>query len=298
MSGPAISTTGLGKRYGRAWALEDCSIEVPEGRISGLVGANGAGKSTLLRLLAGLGRPSAGTALVAGREPADDREFLADVGFLAQEVPLYGSWNAEDHLRMGAALNPRWDGAVARERLDLLGIPLGRQIRRLSGGMRAQVALALALGKRPRVLLLDEPVAALDPLARREFLGSLVGAVADGGVTVLLSSHLLPDLERVCDHLILVSDGRPVLCDDIDVLVDSHKLLTPLVPDADLVAVARGHRVVRRTGAGAATSLVVELGGPVLDPAWRVGDLALEDIVLAHLGDRAERRLSLAGASA
>lgn len=297
MSAPAISTTGLGKRYGRVWALEDCTIEIPEGRISGLVGANGAGKTTLLRLLAGLSRASAGTMLVAGRAPADDREYLADVGYLAQEVPLYGAWDAEDHLRMGAALNPRWDDAGARERLERLGIPLDRQIRRLSGGMRAQVALALALGKRPGVLLLDEPVAALDPLARREFLGSLVGAVADGGVTVLLSSHLLPDLERVCDHLVLLTDGRPVLCDDIDVLVDSHKLLTPVAPGADPVAVARGHHVVQRMGAGAATSLVVELGGPVLDPAWRVDDLALEDIVLAHLGERDERRLSLAGVS-
>ena len=197
MTAPAIETRGLGKRYRTNWALRDCTIDVPAGRICGLVGANGAGKTTLMRLLAGLSRPNAGEALVCGRRPdPDDVEFLREVGYLAQEVPLYRRWNADDHLALGAHMNPVWDDEIARERLRLLRIPFDRPIESLSGGMRAQVALALALGKRPRVLLLDEPVAALDPLARREFLSSLAGAVADGDLTVLLSSHLLPDLER------------------------------------------------------------------------------------------------------
>ncbi len=195
MSALAVETEDLGKRYGSAWALQHCSIEVPVGRVSGLVGANGAGKTTLMRLLAGLSRPSAGDARVAGRQPVDDTEFLGGIGYLAQEVPLYRRWTAADHLALGAHLNPRWDETLVRDRLASLAIPMDRRIENLSGGMRAQIALALALGKRPEVLLLDEPVAALDPLARREFLSTLAGAVADGEVTVLLSSHLLPDLD-------------------------------------------------------------------------------------------------------
>ena len=185
----AIQTTDLGKRYGSAWALQHCSIEVPAGHVSGLVGANGAGKTTLMRLLAGLSRPSAGRALVVGRAPADEADFLREIGYLAQEVPLYRRWTAADHLDLGAHMNAVWDGEFARERLRSLRIPLDKPIGSLSGGMRAQVALGLALGKRPSLLLLDEPVAALDPLARHDFLASLAAAVADGGLTVLLSSH-------------------------------------------------------------------------------------------------------------
>jgi ABC-2 type transport system ATP-binding protein len=290
VSAGAIATSGLGKRYGRVWALEECSIDVPAGRISGLVGANGAGKTTLLRLLAGLSRPTAGSAVVADRSPGDDPEFLADVGYLAQEVPLYPSWTGNDHLEFGAHLNPRWDNDVACDRLRALGIPLDRAVRKLSGGMRAQVALALALGKRPRVLLLDEPVAALDPLARREFLASLAAAVAEGGMTVLLSSHLLPDLERVCDHVVLIADARPVLCGDIDDLLQSHKLLTAAKRDANLSALARDHRIIQRTDSARETSALVEVNGSVLDPAWRVDEVDLEEIVLAYLGRNAANR--------
>ena len=225
MTEVAVQTTDLGKRYGGQWALRECSIAVPAGRVCGLVGANGAGKTTLLRLLAGLSRPSSGTALVDGWAPADDAAFLAGVGYLAQEVPLYRRWTAADHLAFGAHMNPVWDDAVSLDRLRGLGIPLDRRLDALSGGMRAQVALALAMGKRPRVLLLDEPVAALDPLARREFLGSLAEAVAEQDLTVLLSSHLLPDLERICDHLVVLSEGRPVLCGAIDELLETHQLL-------------------------------------------------------------------------
>ena len=158
-------------------------------------------------MLAGLSRPTTGRALIAGHEPADNAEFLREIGYLAQEVPLYRRWNAADHLALGAHMNPSWDAELTVDRLRSLRIPLDRPMESLSGGMRAQVALALALGKRPQLLLLDEPVAALDPLARHEFLASLAVAVADGGVTVLMSSHLLPDLERVCDHLVLIADA-------------------------------------------------------------------------------------------
>ena len=224
---PVIETSGLTKRYRRVTALNDCTISVPEGRISALVGPNGAGKTTLLRLLAGLASPTGGTASVLGGAPRQDPAFLAEIGFLSQQIPLYPRFTAEDHIRIGAHMNPRWDAAVARTRLAELRIPLDQRVGTLSGGQRAQVALALTLAKRPRVLLLDEPFAALDPLARRNFLATLTSAVADGGggLTVVLSSHLVTDLERVCDHLILLAGSWVQLCGDIGTLLAQHKVL-------------------------------------------------------------------------
>ena len=217
---PAIETRGLTKRYRRITALSDCSITVPEGRISALVGPNGAGKTTLLRLLSGLASPTSGEAAILGSAPRQDPAFLAEIGFLAQEIPLYRRMSAEDHIGIGAHMNPRWDGESVRDRLRRLNIPLDAAVGTLSGGQRAQVALALTLAKRPRVLLLDEPVAALDPLARRHFLGTLADAVAAGGLTVVLSSHLVADIERVCDHLILLASSRVQLCGDIEGLLE------------------------------------------------------------------------------
>jgi ABC-2 type transport system ATP-binding protein len=222
----AIETHELSKRYRRACALTECTVTVPEGRVCALIGPNGAGKTTLLRILAGLVRPSAGTASVLGGEPRQDPAFLADIGFLAQEIPLYRSLTAEDHLRIGAHLNPRWDAAPARARLAELRIPLDQRVGTLSGGQRAQVALVLTLAKRPRLLLLDEPFAALDPLARRNFVGALTSAVTEeaGRLTVVLSSHLVTDLERVCDHLILLAGSRVQLAGDIDTLLAERRV--------------------------------------------------------------------------
>jgi len=281
----AVQTTALAKRYGEDWALRDCSIEVPAGRVCGLVGANGAGKTTLLRILAGLSRPTSGTALVSGRPPADAGDFLAMIGYLGQEVPLYRRWTAADHLALGQHLNPAWDAGISVDRLRGLGIPLDRRVDALSGGMRAQVALALAMGKRPSVLLLDEPVAALDPLARREFLGSLAGAMADQKLTVLLSSHLLPDLERICDRLIVLSDGRPVLSADIDELLDSHRQLRAAARST--AAIAGQHEIIQQTRTPREVCMTVRLRGPVRDPAWEVSEVGLEEIVLAYLAQEA-----------
>jgi ABC-2 type transport system ATP-binding protein len=278
----AIVTDGLGKRYRSKWALRDCGLEVPEGRVCGLVGANGAGKTTLLRLLAGLSRPSAGSAEVAGRAPSDDAAFLGEIGYLAQEIPLYKRWSAEDHLRMGAHLNRSWDDVASRDRLRALRIPLDQRVGTLSGGQRAQVALALALAKHPRVLLLDEPVAALDPLARREFLRTLGEAVADGDLTVVLSSHLVADLERVCDHLVVLAESRTVLADELDEVLASHRLLTG--PRRDTAAVERQHTVLRIERTHRQVSLWVRLNGPLHDPGWQVAELGLEEIMLAYLG--------------
>ena len=279
----AIETTGLGKRFGSTWALQDCSVSVPRGRVSALVGPNGAGKTTLIRLLVGLRAPSAGQALVLGRQPGQSEEFLASVGYLAQEAPLYKRLTAAEHLDLGAHLNLRWDKAVATDRLRALRVPLDRPVGTLSGGQRSQVALGLALAKRPEVLLLDEPVAALDPLARRAFLSSLAEAVAGGGLTVVLSSHLLHDLERVCDHVILLAASRAQLCDDIDVVLESHKCLVgPRCSTADAGA---AFDVVKAVHSERQSRLLVRTNAPVTDPAWVVSDVGLEDVVLAYMGD-------------
>ena len=222
----AIETHDLSKRYRRASALTDCTVSVPEGRVSALIGPNGAGKTTLLRILAGLVRPTGGSASVLDGEPRQDPAFLAEIGFLGQEIPLYRRLTAEDHIRAGGHLNPRWDAAQARTRLEELRVPLDQSVGRLSGGQRAQVALTLTLAKRPRLLLLDEPFAALDPLARRNFLAALTSAVTDaaGRLTVVLSSHLVSDLERVCEHLILLAASRVQLAGDIDTLLAEHRV--------------------------------------------------------------------------
>ena len=277
-----IEAQGLGKRFGSTWAGRDCSFTIPARSVCALVGGNGAGKTTLLRMLAGLAKPTTGEARLAGMVPADDPDFLAEIGFLAQEVPLYRRWTAEDHLQFGARLNRRWDDAVARERLRMLEIPLDRRIEALSGGMRAQVALALALGKRPSVLLLDEPVAALDPLARRDFLVALTTAVVDHEVTVLLSSHLLADLERVSDHLIVLTKGQLVLCSDIDEVLASHKLLTSAARDTTVLE--RDHEVVRIDRTPRQVSVIARLEGPIAEPGWDIDDIGLEELVLAYLG--------------
>ncbi|MGH3170527.1 MAG: ABC transporter ATP-binding protein [Trebonia sp.] len=224
---PAIETSGLTKRFRRVTALNKCSVTIPPGRISALIGPNGAGKTTLLRMLSGLSEPTAGTASVLGDTPRQDPKFLAEVGFLAQEMPLYRRMSAEDLVRVGAHLNSRWDASLVRTRLGELDIPLNRAVGKLSGGQRSQVALSLVLAKRPRVLLLDEPVAALDPLARRHFLATITQAVAaaEGALTVVLSSHLLADIERVCDHLILLAASQVQLCGDTKDLLAGHGTL-------------------------------------------------------------------------
>ena len=280
----AIETHGLSKRYRRVTALSDCSITVPESRISALIGPNGAGKTTLLRLLAGLASPTGGTAAVLGGAPRQDPAFLAGIGYLAQEIPLYRRLSAADHIRAGGHLNPRWDASSARTRLRELNIPLDRAIGSLSGGQRAQVALALTLAKRPRVLLLDEPVAALDPLARRHFLGTLTAAVAEAGgeLTVVLSSHLIADLERVCDHIVLLTESRVQLCGDIEALLAEHRVLVG--PRKDTSALERAHTVVHTVRTARQATLLVRLNGAVLDPAYEASEVDLEELVLGYMG--------------
>jgi ABC-2 type transport system ATP-binding protein len=280
----SIETRELSKRYRRVSALTDCTLTVPEGRVSALVGPNGAGKTTLLRMLAGLASPTGGTVSVLGGAPRQEPAFLAEIGFLAQEIPLYRRFTAEDHIRIGSHMNRRWDASLVRTRLADFRIPLDQRVGTLSGGQRAQLALALTLAKRPRLLLLDEPVAALDPLARRNFLAALTSAVADAGgrLTVVLSSHLVTDLERVCDHAILLNGSRVQLSGDIEALLAEHRVLVG--PRTDAALIERTHKVVQTVATAHLSTLLVRLNGPVIDPAYKAEDVAFEELVLAYLG--------------
>jgi ABC-2 type transport system ATP-binding protein len=221
-----LEASALTKRYRGVVALDGCDLAIPTGRVVGLVGPNGAGKTTLMHIAVGLLAPTSGTILVGGASVTTDlSRVLAHTGFLGQDRPLYGGFSVSETLELGRRLNPTWDQARAVSRLDHIGIPLDRKIRTLSGGQRAQVALTLVLGKRPDLVLLDEPVSNLDPLARREFLQELMAAVADDGATVMLSSHVIADVERVCDHLVILAEGKVRLAGDIDDLVRGHVLV-------------------------------------------------------------------------
>ncbi len=274
-----LETDQLGKRYGNKWALQDCSLHLPAGRIAALVGPNGAGKSTLLHTAVGLLRPDAGTVRVFGESPYNNTTLLAEIGFVAQDTPLYRDFTAAELVTMGAKLNRRWDAALGRTRLAQLGIPPNKPVGKLSGGQRAQVALALALAKRPRLLLLDEPVASLDPLARREFLQSLMGSVAESGTTVLLSSHL----QRVCDYLIVLHAAQVQLVGAVEDLVGEHRqLVGPCHGNDPIAGVAA---VVRASHTDRQSTLLVRTDGPVDDPAWTVLEVTLEDLILAYFAD-------------
>jgi ABC-2 type transport system ATP-binding protein len=214
-----LRAQGLGKRYRRRWALSDCTLDIPAGRVAGLVGPNGAGKTTLLSLAAGLLRPTSGTIEVCGGRPASGRDQLARVGFVAQDTPTYARLTVAEHLELGARLSPAWDPPLARDRIRRLGLPPGRPAGKLSGGQRAQLALTLALARRPQLLILDEPVASLDPLARSEFLQDLSDATTGQELSVVHSSHLISDLERVCDYLIVLVGSRVQVAGDVSTLL-------------------------------------------------------------------------------
>ena len=279
----ALSCDALGKRYGSRWALRDCTLEIPAGTVTALVGPNGAGKTTLLQLAVGLSKPTAGDVRVLGHSPRREAAaVLPRIGFLAQEHPLYAGFTIAETLKLGRKLNPTWDEGLAVDRIQSLDLPLGQKVGKLSGGQKAQVALTLALAKRPDLLLLDEPVASLDPLARREFLQAVMEAVAETGMTVVLSSHIVADLERVCDHLVILSSARVQLAGPIEAIVASHRLLTG--HRTDPAAVARIHDVIRASHTERQTTLLVRANGHVYDSSWQQHEVDLEEIVLAYLG--------------
>jgi ABC-2 type transport system ATP-binding protein len=287
----AIEASGLSKRYGRTWALRDFTMSVPAGQVAALVGPNGAGKTTLLNLTVGLTTPTAGTVTVLGGQPAGSPGALDGIAFVAQDAPLYKNLPVADMLQLTSNLNRRFDHGYARERLSELGIPLKRKAGKLSGGQQAQLALTLALARRPRLLVLDEPLANLDPLARHDFMAAVLAAAAKGagevevggGMSVLLSSHVLAELERVADYLILISGGRAQMAGEVDGLLAGHRVLTGPAAEADLIA--RQLPVVHARRAQAQAHLLVRTSGPAqaVPPGWETHPVGLEELVLAYL---------------
>jgi ABC-2 type transport system ATP-binding protein len=280
-----LEARGLGKRYRQRWALTDCTLSVPAGHVVGLVGPNGAGKTTLLHLATGMLAPTSGTIEILGGEPASSPAQLARVGFVAQDTPTYAGLSVADHLKFGARMNPGWDAELARDRIEQLGLDPAQRAGKLSGGQRAQLALTVAMAKQPEVLILDEPIASLDPLARREFLQGLMEFTAGHEVSVVMSSHLVADLERVCDYLIVLVASRVRVAGEVEELLAAHRLLTgarrdPATLPADWQVISASHTDRQST-------LLVRAQGPILDPGWTVEQISLEDLVLAYMSQAA-----------
>ena len=276
-----VEANGLGKRYGRTWAVRECSLAIPAGHVAALVGPNGAGKTTLLNLTVGLAAPSAGVVSVLGGWPAGSLAALDGIAFVAQDTPLYRNLTAADMLHLTGNLNRRFDQRYAQARLVELGIPRNRRAGKLSGGQQAQLALTLALARRPRLLVLDEPVAMLDPIARHDFMATVMAAVAEDGMSVLLSSHVLAELERVADYLILLSRGRVQVAGEVDDLLTSHRLLTGPAAGADRYS-ERPVVHVRRAQAQAHLLVRATADDPV-PPGFQAHPVGLEELAIAYL---------------
>ena len=276
-----VETSGLGKRYGGTWALRECTLTVPAGHVTALIGPNGAGKSTLLNLAVGLSVPSAGGVTVLGGRPAGSPAALDGIAFVAQDTPLYKNLSVADMIYVTRNLNRRFDQPYAETRLAELGIPPKRRTGKLSGGQQAQLALTLALARRPRLLVLDEPVAMLDPVARHDFMDTVLTAMAADGVSVLLSSHVLAELERVADYLILLSRGRVQLAGEVDGLLAAHRVLTGPAAEADKYT----ERSVVHVGRAdvQARLLVRATADDPVSPGWEAHPVGLEELALAYL---------------
>jgi ABC-2 type transport system ATP-binding protein len=278
-----IESRGLSKCYGATWALRDCTLALPEGQVVALVGPNGAGKSTLLNLTVGLVAPSAGDVTVLGGHRAGSLTALDGIAFVAQDTPLYKNLSARDMLHLTRNLNRHFDQRYAERRLAELGIPLARKAGKMSGGQQAQLALTLALGRHPRLLVLDEPMAMLDPLARHDFMATVMTAMAEDGVSVVLSSHVLTELERVADYLVLVSAGTLQLAGAVDDLLAAHRVLTG--PADQATQYARQSNVVHARCGGSLAHLLVRSNGTTdsVPPGWEGHPVSLEELTLAYL---------------
>ena len=278
-----IETRGLGKCYRGIWALRECTLAIPAGHVAALVGPNGAGKTTLLNLAVGLAAPTAGIVTVLGGRPAGSPAALDGIAFVAQDTPLYKNLSAGDMLHMTRNLNRRFDEGYAKARLDELGIPLNRAVGKLSGGQQAQLALTLALARRPELLVLDEPMAMLDPLARHDFMATVMTGIADDGVSVVLSSHVLAELERVADYLVLLSNGSVQVAGEVDSLLASHRVLTG--PATDTRRYAERLNVVHARSGAAQANLLVRTNGTTdpVPPGWEAHLVSLEELTLAYL---------------
>ena len=287
---PALQADRLGKRYGQVWGLRDCTLEVPAGAVVGLVGPNGAGKTTLLEMIIGLLEPTEGQVSVFGvTSRAHVAARLARVGYVAQDHPLYRDFSVADMFRLGRAMNPSWDQAVAQARMDALAIPLKRKVKTLSGGQRAQVSLTVALAKRAPLLVLDEPVSSLDPVARLEFMREVMASAAGTGLTVIIASHVVSELERLCDWLIVLTGGRVRVAGPADDLLAAHRLLT--VPratgDAELPGLP-----IHRTDSDRHSTVLVRADPARLaaqhHPGWQAGPVGFEQLVMGYLQRRPE----------
>jgi ABC-2 type transport system ATP-binding protein len=276
-----VEASGMGKRYGSTWALRECTLAIPAGHVTALVGPNGAGKTTLLNIAVGLTAPTAGGITVLGGRAPGSPAALDGIGFVAQDAPVYKNLSAADMLHLTRNLNRRFDQPYAEARLADLGIPLKRKAGRLSGGQQAQLALTLALARRPELLVLDEPVAMLDPVARHDFMATVLTAMADDGVSVLLSSHVLTELERVADYLIVLSRGRVQVAGEVDDLLASHRVLTGPAAEADRYA---QWPVVHARRAEAQVHLLVRAAADdPIPPGWEAHPVGLEELALAYL---------------
>ena len=276
-----LETSGLGKRYGSTWVLRECTLAIPAGHVAALLGPNGAGKTTLLNIAVGLAAPSAGAVTVLGGRPPGSPAALDGIAFVAQDTPLYRNLSAADMLHLTRNLSRRFDQQYAETRLADLGIPLKRKAGRLSGGQQAQLALTMALARRPKLLVLDEPVAMLDPVARHDFMADVLMAAADEGVSVLLSSHVLAELERVASYLILLSRGQVQVAGVVEDLLATHRVLTGPATEADKYA-QRPVVHVRRGGAQAHLLVRATADDPV-PPGWEAHAVGLEELALAYL---------------
>jgi ABC-2 type transport system ATP-binding protein len=290
-----VETHDLGRRYGAAWALKECSLTIPAGHLTALVGPNGAGKTTLLNLVMGLSAPSVGELSVLGGLPPGSLPALDGIGFVAQDVPVYRGFSVADMVSLTDHLNRSFDSALASKRLRDLGIDPKKRAGQLSGGQRAQLALTLALARHPRLLVLDEPTAALDPLARHDFMATVMAAMADDGVSVVLSSHLLAELERVSDHLVLMAGGTVRLDGPVDDLLAVHRLVTTR---SGPVSGNPRWEVVESSVAGAQTQQLVRLGSPeaALPPGCDARPVGIEELAMAYLRSSSHAAPVLEGA--
>jgi ABC-2 type transport system ATP-binding protein len=278
-----IESSGLGKRYRRSWALRDCALAIPAGHVVALVGPNGAGKTTMLHMSVGLSMPTEGSVVVLGGEPAGSPSALDRIAFVAQDTRLYGNLSASDTLHLARNLNRGWDQRYAEARLTELGIPLNKRVGKLSGGQQAQLALTLALARRPELLVLDEPLAMLDPIARHDFIGAVMAAVADEGLSVVLSSHVLAELERVADYLIILSAGRVQVAGEVDDLLARHMVLTGPMSEATMYAERLA--LIHASAARSQAHLLVRTNGtsgPLLE-GWESHPVGLEELVMGYL---------------
>ena len=282
---PALRADRLGRRYGKVWGLRDCTVEVPAGVIVGLVGPNGAGKTTLLEMIIGLLEPTEGQVSVLGQiSRAQSAATLARVGYVAQDHPLYRDFSVADMFHLGRAMNPSWDQGLAQARTDALGIPLKRKVKHLSGGQRAQVSLTMALAKRAPLLVLDEPVSSLDPVARLEFMREVMAAAAGTGLTTIIASHVVSELERLCDWLIVLTGGHVQLAGPADDLISAHRLLTVprATPDAELPGLP-----IHRTDSDRHSTVVVRTdpARPAAreHPGWQADPVGFEQLIMAYL---------------